>query len=108
MCWSGRRRRPEDSHAALEHSRSRTVTDGMRQVAFDQPVVVTLGAKFRRFADVAEATGCLKDSSWPRRGGPFWDMAARAMNGADAGFVTAAEAREAFADAALEAGVPVH
>jgi hypothetical protein len=56
---------------------------------------------------VWEAVRCLASDKWPSRAGPMCEMADHALRGAVRGQVTAAEARQAFADAALEARILV-
>jgi hypothetical protein len=81
----------------------------MRRIEFDTPVKVSLG-KPRRSTLVrttVEAARCLESESWPARDKPLSRIAAKALDAASRGHVTPAEAREAFADAALEAHVLV-
>jgi hypothetical protein len=48
---------------------------------------------------------CLANDKWPNRAGSACAMADHALRGAVHGQITAAEARQAFADAALEARI---
>ncbi|RUM95846.1 DUF982 domain-containing protein [Pseudaminobacter arsenicus] len=45
----------------------------------------------------------MQSEKWPTRSGPFMQIAKDALYGAKSGHVTPAEARRAFADAAMEA-----
>lgn len=78
--------------------------DQMRRIEFDTPVTIALGkprgSKIVR--TTVEATRWFQSESWPTRNKPFSRMAADALQAASSGHVTPAEAREAFADAALE------
>jgi hypothetical protein len=77
----------------------------MRRTEFDSPVKIAVGKPrlHRSVRTIAEAADCLRNESWPTRNKPFSRIAARALDAAKTGHVTPAEAREAFADAALEA-----
>ncbi len=81
----------------------------MRQIHFDRPVCISFGkaGKTRLVHTVWEAVRCLASDKWPSRAGPMCEMADHALRGAVRGQVTAAEARQAFADAALEARILV-
>ncbi len=79
----------------------------MRRFEFDKPVKINFGRPrgSRTVSTVLEAANCLQSESWPARGGPCRGMAAKALDCVSTGHITPAEAREAFTDAALEAGV---
>jgi hypothetical protein len=81
----------------------------MRQIHFDRPVCIGFGkaGKTRLVHTVWEALKCLANDKWPDRAGPMWEMADSALRGAVHGQVTTEEARQAFADAALEARILV-
>jgi hypothetical protein len=81
----------------------------MKQISFQRPVRIGFGkpGKTRLVHTVWEALRCLANDKWPDRAGPMWEMADLALRGAVNGQVTVAEAREAFADAALEARILV-
>jgi hypothetical protein len=82
---------------------------GMRRMEFDTPVTIALrkpqGPMVVR--TIFEAADCLRSESWPTRDKPLTRIADKALDAARAGHLTPAEAREAFADAALEAHVLV-
>jgi hypothetical protein len=81
----------------------------MQRTKFDRPVRIALG-KSRRpriVRTIVEAAHCLRSESWPTRDKPASRIATKALEAATTGHLTAAEAREAFADAALEAHVLV-
>lgn len=79
----------------------------MRRIEFDKPVRIDFGRprRPRKVSTVREAVHCLKSENWPAKGGPCQRMAAKALNCVSTGHITPAEAREAFTDAALEAGI---
>ncbi|WP_085984084.1 DUF982 domain-containing protein [Allomesorhizobium alhagi] len=79
----------------------------MKQIRFDRPICISFGkaGKTRLVHTVWEATKCLANDKWPDRAGPMWEMAVGALRGAVQGQVSAEEARQAFADAALEARI---
>lgn len=79
----------------------------MRRIEFDKPVRVNFGRPrgSRTVSTVGEAVNCLQSENWPAKSGPCRGMAAKALDCVSAGHITPAEAREAFADAALEAGI---
>jgi hypothetical protein len=81
----------------------------MKQIHFDRPVCISFGkaGKTRLVHTVWEAAKCLANDKWPNRAGPMCEMANRALRGAVQGQVTAEEARQAFADAAIEARILV-
>jgi hypothetical protein len=86
---------------------SRTVRTAMPRIEFDTPVKISLGTprRSRVVRTTVEAARCLASGSWPTREKPLCRIAAKALDAARAGHLTPAEAREAFADAALEAHV---
>jgi hypothetical protein len=77
----------------------------MRRIEFDRPVRIAFGKPRRPKAvkTVVEASDCLKSESWPTRHKTLSRIAVKALDAARTGHLTPAEAREAFADAALEA-----
>lgn len=77
----------------------------MQPTDFDTPVMIAFGnpRQRRQVKTIAEAANCLRSKSWPARDKPFSRIAASALDAARTGHVTPAEARNAFADAALEA-----
>ena len=79
----------------------------MRRIEFDKPVRIDFGRprRSRKISTVREAVQCLRSENWPAKGGPCQRMATKALNCVGTGHITPAEAREAFTDAALEAGV---
>jgi hypothetical protein len=79
----------------------------MRRIEFDKPVRINFGRprRSRTVSTVREAVQCLKSENWPDKGGLRQRMATKALSCAITGHITPAEAREAFTDAALEAGV---
>jgi hypothetical protein len=81
----------------------------MRRTEFDRPVRIRLGKprRPRVVTTTIEAARCLESESWPTPHKPLTRIAAKALDAARAGHLTPAEAREAFADAALEAHVLV-
>ncbi|WP_412535130.1 DUF982 domain-containing protein [Mesorhizobium sp. BAC0120] len=81
----------------------------MRHIEFDRPVKIALGKprRARAIKTVIEASNCLKSPDWPTGHKPLSRIAAKQLDAARIGHLTPAEAREAFADAALEAHVLV-
>ncbi|ESW87693.1 MULTISPECIES: DUF982 domain-containing protein [unclassified Mesorhizobium] len=81
----------------------------MLEIKFDAPVCIYFGkpGRSRMVSSVFEASYCLKSEKWPARNAPLSLMAGDALDGAQIGQITAAEAREAFIDAALEAKILV-
>ncbi|WP_353646689.1 DUF982 domain-containing protein [Mesorhizobium sp. WSM2239] len=81
----------------------------MKQIRFDRPVRISFGkpGKTRLVHTVWVASECLANDKWPDHNGPMFQMADEALRGATQGHVTAEEARQAFADAALEARILV-
>ena len=81
----------------------------MARIDFDQPVQIYFGkpGRSRTVSTVREAIYCLKSEEWLGRSTPMSRMAAAALNGARTGHLTPAEARRAFAEAALEAHILV-
>jgi hypothetical protein len=79
----------------------------MRRIEFDKPVKINFGRprRSRTVSSVREAVHCLKSENWPAKSGPCRRMATKALGGVSSGHITPAEAREAFTDAALEAGI---
>lgn len=79
----------------------------MRRIEFDKPVRIDFGKPRRpqTISTVLEAVHCLRSENWPDKGGLCLRMAATALNCVSTGHITPAEAREAFTDAALEAGI---
>lgn len=79
----------------------------MRRIEFDKPVMIDFGRPRRSqtVSTVLEAVHCLNSKNWPAKGGPSLRMATKALNSVSTGHITPAEAREAFTDAALEAGI---
>ena len=77
----------------------------MQRTDFDTPVMIAHGGprQHRKVKTIAEAANCLRNESWPARHKPFSRIAERTLDAVRTGHVTLAEAREAFADAALEA-----
>jgi hypothetical protein len=85
------------------------VVFAMTDMRFNRPVKILFDklGRMRNVKSVREAAECLRSDVWPDHSAPMRDMAARALLGATEGQVTAREAREAFADAALEARILV-
>ena len=81
----------------------------MRRIKFDTPVRIALGKPRPPTVvrTVVEASACLMSENWPTRNKPLSRIAVKTLDAARSGHVTLAEAREAFADAALEAHVLV-
>lgn len=91
----------------MEHRGPNRVKVSMRRIEFDVPVQIAFGeaGRSRVVRSVVEAVDCLKSEKWPTRRGPMTRMATKALEGAKIGQITAGEARQAFADAALEAHI---
>jgi hypothetical protein len=81
----------------------------MARIDFDQPVRIYFGkpGRSRTVSTVFEALHCLKSEKWPGRSAPMFRMAMAALDEARAGHITPAEARRAFAEAAMEAHILV-
>jgi hypothetical protein len=81
----------------------------MTNVHFDPPVRIRFGnpGQVRNVTSIREAAECLLSDKWPNQDGPICEIAAKALVSAHQGKVTAAEARQAFGDAALESRVLV-
>ncbi|WP_149762223.1 DUF982 domain-containing protein [Neomesorhizobium albiziae] len=77
----------------------------MQDATFQQPVHIAFGrpAPVLSITTTQEAARHLLGSQWPE--GPMREIAALALVGVSSGDVTTDEAREAFVDAAIEAGV---
>ncbi|MER8367406.1 DUF982 domain-containing protein [Mesorhizobium sp. M0306] len=81
----------------------------MLRIEFDVPVCIYFGkpGRSRTVSSVFEAAYCLKSEKWPARNAPLSLIATAALDGAQIGQITAAEAREAFVNAAWEARILV-
>jgi hypothetical protein len=81
----------------------------MPRIEFDVPVCIYFGkpGRSRIVSSVFEAAYCLRSEKWPERDSPLSLMAADVLDRARIGQTTAAQAREAFTDAAWEANILV-
>jgi hypothetical protein len=82
----------------------------MEHISLRPAVRINFGkkGKSRLVSSVSEASYCLASDKWPQCTGPLQIAAARALRMVRLGRTTPADARQAFALAAKEAGILVH
>jgi hypothetical protein len=81
----------------------------MKRIDFDKPVLIYFGkpGRARAVSTVFEAIHCLRNEKWPAHNCFMTQKARLAMEAVRTGNMTPAEARRAFADAALDAHILV-
>jgi hypothetical protein len=81
----------------------------MTEMIFEPPVGIYFGkmGQTRAVRSVQEAAECLINERWPSHSGEAFEGALLALIAASEGRKNAAQARDAFAEAAREAGILV-
>jgi hypothetical protein len=87
----------------------RGVWSFMTEMIFDPPVGIYFGkmGQARAVGSVQEAAECLINERWPSHSGEAFEGALLTLIAASEGRKNTAQAREAFAEAAREAGILV-